>query len=180
MQRSARLRPGARPCFGSAGAGVRTVTLQATEPLGGVIAVAYVGEAVRYPIALNGVPLGASGMYTLQHTDRIDIAADSYWVSKNLSPLRVAFDPDQHEPNTRCCMTKARLEIGQDVVICPGCAGTPCNVVYKAAAWDAMLQSNPDMKCPSCGFRPSQPPWRPPSPRRKRSPLHELSRFVPK
>ncbi len=174
------LHPGDAPCFAWSCADATAVTLQTVVPLDGVVAVAYVGQAMTTPVALNGVPLAAGGMYTLRQADRIDIATDSYWLSEDLSPLRAAYDPDQHGHDARCCMTKARLEQGQDIVICPGCVGVPCDVVYKAATWDAVLESNRDMKCPSCGYRPGQPQWCPPSPRQKRESLDELSQFATK
>ena len=175
-----RLHPDAAPSLGWSCADATAVTLQTVVPLDDVVAVAYVGEAMNSPVALNGIPLDAGGMYTLRQADRIDVGTSSYWLSGDLSPLRVAYDPAQHGSDARCCMTKARLEQGQDIVICPGCAGVPCNVVYKAAAWDAVLQSNRAIKCHSCGYQPGQPQWRPPSPRQKRKPLNELSHFAPK
>ena len=177
VEKGARLRADAAPNFDWTGADPAAVMLQVVEPLDCVVAVAFVGEEMYDLVALRGTPLG-SGMYLVHPTDRIDVGADSYWLSEDLSPLRTTYDPERHERDARCCMTKARLKEGQDIVICPGLSGVPCNVIYKAAAWDAVTQA--DMKCHSCGYRAGQPQWRPPSPRLRREPLHELRHFTKK
>ena len=153
------------------------VTLQIVDPLDGVLAVAYVGESSGGQVALNGVPLG-SGMHPLRATDRLDVGADSYWLSEDLTPQRTRYDPDQHGPDARCCMTKARLQAGQDIVICPGRPGVPCAIIYKAAAWDAVMQSGRGMKCPNCGYQPQQAAWSPPAPRLRRKLFDEYYQFA--
>ncbi len=155
------------------------VTLQVVQPLDGIVAVAYVGTSNRRPVALNGVPLGC-GMHAIHSTDRLDVGADAYWLSEDLTPQRTCYDPLQHGDDVRCCMTKARLHPGQDIVVCPGRLGVPCQVIYKAAAWDALIQSDRGMKCPSCGYEPQQAAWSPPeAPLRKKS-FDEFHHFAHK
>jgi hypothetical protein len=160
-------------CVDGEGMDAAAVTLQTVEPLDGVVAVVFVGHAVSADVVLNGACVSA-GMYPIRPADRIDIGLDSYWVSEELVPQRTTYDPERHEPDARCAMTKARLQPGQEIVICPGRPGAPCKVIYKAAAWDAVIQSNREMKCPNCGYRPGEPVWRPPTPKLRKEFLDEL------
>lgn len=167
---------GAEPCAAEEGMDAAAVTLQIIEPCDGVVAVAFVGPAAPAHVVLNGTP-ASPGMHPIRPTDRLDIGLDSYWLSEDLAPLRTAYDPQLHGPDARCCMTKARLKAGQEIVICPGRPGVPCQVIYKAAAWDAVIQSNREMKCPGCGYRPGEPAWRPTIPQLRREVLDDLCTF---
>lgn len=173
---SAWLAHGVRPSE-ACNAAETAVLLQPVMPLDGVIAVGFVGDTVDYLVAVNGTPLNAGSMVGVKPADRIDIGIDSYWLSQDLSPRRTTYSRDQHGADARCCMTKARLKGGQQIVVCPGRPGSPCTVVYRADVWDALAQSR-EMRCPSCGFRPGQPSWRPPNPARKRKPRHDFRQFV--
>ena len=177
IQDAVLLRDGAVRSLDGAEPNVGGVILQIVDPLDGVVAVVYVGASNGRLVALNGVPLG-SGMHPIRPTDRLDVATDSYWLSEDLTPQRTCYDPEQHGPDARCCMTKARLQAGQDIVICPGRPGSPCQVIYKAAAWDAVMQSSRGMKCPNCGYQPRQAAWSPPQPRLRRKSFDEFHQFA--
>jgi hypothetical protein len=164
--------------LGESGAPTDGVTIEPLAPLDGAVAAVFVADDGGPSVALNGIPIEL-GLYPMRATDRLDIGPDSYWLAEDLSPRRTRYDPDQHGADARCCMTKARLQPGQDIVLCPGCPGSPCHTIYKAAAWDAVMQAGRDVRCPSCGYRPEQAGWRPPNPR-PRKPLDEFSHFLPK
>ncbi len=180
IENGVRLYPDAAPNFDWTGADPAAVTLQIVEPLDCVVAVAFVGEAINDLVALGGTPL-ASGMVLVHPTDRIDVGANSYWLSEDLAPLRATYDPAQHEPNARCRVTKAPLKKGQEIVLCPGVTGVDCDVIYRADVWDTMLAENRNiMKCHACGYRPDQPHWCPPAPKTRKEPLCELRHFTKK
>jgi hypothetical protein len=138
------------------------VIIQPIVPHDGVVAVAYVARTTtQRPVAVNGAVV-AQGLYPLRHADRLDIARRRLWISAEFAPLRTQYAPASHGADVRCCLTKSKLRAGQDIVICPGVPGTRCGVVYKAQAWDAVIQQNPQMKCPNCGYRPQESAWQPP------------------
>lgn len=138
------------------------VIIQIIVPRDGVVAVAFVTQTTTQRlVAVNNVVV-AQGLHPLRHTDQLDIAQQRLWISAEFAPLRTPYDPASHGADVRCCLTKTKLRAGQDIVICPGVPGTRCGVVYKAQAWDAVIQQNPQMKCPNCGYRPHESAWQPP------------------
>jgi hypothetical protein len=173
IERQVQLYPGVVPYNPEAENDEAAVTLQMIEPFDRVVAVAFVGPAVPEHVVLNGTPV-SPGMHPIRPTDRLDLGLDSYWLSEDLSPQRTSYDPELHGLDARCCMTKARLRAGQEIVICPGRPGVPCDVIYKAAAWEAVIQANREMKCPGCGYRPGEPAWHPTVPQLRREVLHDL------
>ena len=132
------------------------------SPRDGVVAVAHIAPSTTYGlVAVNGV-VAARGLQLLRHADRLDVANRRFWISAESAPLRTQYAPASHGPDVRCCLTKTKLREGQEIVICPGVPGTRCGVFYKAQAWDAVIQQNPHMKCPNCGYRPTATAWQPP------------------
>jgi hypothetical protein len=143
-----------------------------------VVATALVSAApVRVWVALNGCPV-CDGLLPLQHTDQLDIAASTFWISAESVPVRTRYMAADHGPQARCTLTKSRLADGQEIVICPGVAGTPCGRIYAAAAWETVIERNPLMKCMQCGYRPGQPSWCPPAPATRKDLIHGLRPFT--
>lgn len=154
------------------------VTIQAIVPHDGGIAVVFVNaQSSAELVALNGSPV-RNGLHLLRHADRLDLAGRSFWVSAESSLRRTQYAADHHGAEVRCGLTKARLREGQAIVICPGVPGTPCGVVYKAQAWDAVITANPQMKCTHCGYRPGQSTWQPPIPKPRKGILDGLRQLT--
>jgi hypothetical protein len=156
----------------------RGVTIQPIVPCDGIVAVALVNAApATGVVTLNGSP-AANGLHPLRHADRLEVAGRTLWIVAESDLLRVRYAADQHGPEVRCGLTKARLREGQEVVICPGVPGTPCGVVYGASAWDAVIQANPRMKCTRCGYRSGQAAWQPPVPKPRKELLDGLRQLA--
>jgi hypothetical protein len=122
-------------------------------------------------ISLNGSRL-CGGMHPLRHSDRLDYAGRQYWVSASAKPEERAYDPRSHGEPLYCFRTKAPLQEGEPIVVCPGTPAKPCGMIYKASAWLRTLA------CHGCGYDPSQPEWTPPQTARRR--LDELLKLAAK
>lgn len=137
------------------------------QPQGPAVAVILVPESYRYQAALNNVPLRA-GIHLLAHTDRVDVAGRSFWISAHSLVEQAEYAPDIHGAHVFCFLTKARILAGEPIKICPGLPGVPCGAIYKADAWDMAMSPDSRIKCANCGYRPDQEAWQPdmPEPRR--------------
>jgi hypothetical protein len=154
------------------------VLIQPISPDDGVVAVAHVTPRTTYGlVAVNRIAV-APGLHPLRHADRLDIADRRFWISAEFAPQRTQYVPASHGADVRCYLTKAKLREGQDIVICPGFAGTRCGVIYTTQAWDAVIQQNPQMKCPNCGYRPTESAWQPPPATSHREILHGLCKLI--
>jgi predicted RNA-binding Zn-ribbon protein involved in translation (DUF1610 family) len=140
-----------------------SVLLLPIEPFSQAIAVVLVPMRVAGQIAHNGVPL-AAGLKELRHADCLTLGGATFWVSAEFAAVAAEYDPARHPPEAFCFLTKARLQAGDPIVICPGSADGPCGMIYRQAAWQ-MAQESAAFRCPNCGFAPSDASWAPPRPR---------------
>ena len=128
---------------------------------GGLIGVALVPVELHRRASFNGVPL-RSGACGLRHADRLEVYGHSLWIAANSSVEPTAYDPAIHGEGLVCFLTKAPLQKGESVVLCPGAPGKPCSVIYKQESWEMAMQSTTRLRCTNCNFRPDEAPWRPP------------------
>lgn len=139
--------------------------LSAVAPFGDVVAVALIPESLDCLVKHNCLPAN-SGMLTLRHADRLDIATQvthstqSFWIAVGCEVELTEYKPGEHCADAYCFLTKARLREGERIAICPGTAERSCGTIYKLSAWEAML-TQPDFRCANCTFDPKQPAWRP-------------------
>ena len=133
----------------------------------GVCAAVLVPSKHGRPVRLNRVDL-PPGMHLLSHKDRLDVGGITFWVSLRACAEQMAYDPEVHGEDCFCLRTKARLEPGEAIVICPGMPEMPCDMIFKASAWKA------GVRCHNCRFDPSAPAWKPAAPKEGRSVLDEL------
>ena len=98
---------------------------------------------------------------------------ETFWISVEYSAEESEYDPARHPPDAFCFLTKARLNKGDPIVICPGTPETSCGVIYRQAAWVLAQQSPSSFRCPNCGFAPAQATWAPPA-RKPAQPLDQL------
>jgi len=106
-------------------------------------------------VSCNGIPLGP-GAHVLQHTDRIDMDTLTFWVASSSAIAVTNYDSTIHGPDVFCFITKARLKPGEDIISCPGCA-----IIYRQAAWQMAIESDPRFRCPGCRFDPFGGDWKP-------------------
>lgn len=133
---------------------------------GDACAVLLVPSAAESRALVNG-SAAPSGMHLLRHGDRVDVSEKTLWVSAGAAPEETRYDPQTHGEDVFCFRTKARLEPGEPIVICPGTSKTTCGMIYKASAWELGIP------CHNCRFDPSKPAWHPPAPK-TRSHLDEF------
>ena len=154
------------------------VIIQPVVPQDLAIAVAHITSVSPAGlVAVNGVP-AACGLHVLRHADRLDVADCRFWISAEFVPERTRYAPATHGVEVRCCLTQTRLCAGQDIVICPGVPGTCCGAVYTARAWDTLVEQNPRMKCPRCGYRPTTSVWQPPPAQLRGESRHEFDAIL--
>lgn len=125
------------------------------------------------PVRLNRVGLPA-GMHLLAHGDRLDAGGRIFWVSLRAVAEETVYDPGVHGEDCFCFRSKARLEAGDAIVICPGTPEMPCDMIFKASAWKRASASKAGVRCHNCRFDPSAPAWKPAAPKEGRSVLDEL------
>jgi hypothetical protein len=144
------------------------VLVQPVDPTDGAIAVALVPKSLAHGVSHNGMPL-ASGLHPLKHADRLDVRRRDFWFSVEAVVEEVGYDPDVHGADVYCFLTKARLQPGQKIKICPGVPGTNCGVIYKSEAWDLAMLSDTPMNCANCGYKAGGTEWEPPQRKTKGS-----------
>ena len=120
-----------------------------------VVGALLVPDSATQAVSRAGLRL-RPGMHPLRHADSLQIGAAALWVSAEGTPDRTTYDPNLHGSDVFCARTKARLKVGDAIVICPGIPTVSCGLVYKATAW------TPQLACPRCKFDPQQAPWAPP------------------
>ena len=155
------------PVFGAAAAETDTMIWPMDGVAGGV-GVLLVHPSSRVTVEVNGI-LAAEGIHLLRHGDRVDLGDQWFWVSASATVVEAAYDPTAHGEDVFCFLTKARITVGQSIKICPGVPGKSCGVIYKSAAWDLAMQPASAMKCPQCGYCPSDDQWQPPAPKQRTS-----------
>ena len=143
------------------------VAIWPIRPRATLIGVVVVPPDLELRIALNGSPL-ISGMHALRHADRLSNNGHEIWIAASAAIETALYDPAVHGEDVFCFLTKARLEVGEEIVRCPGFQGNTCNVIYKKASWDMAMQSASNMHCPNCGFRTGESDWQPPQHRPKK------------
>lgn len=144
------------------------LTVMPIAPVRQVVGVALVPEQTAGQIARNGMAL-EPGLHELRHADRLDVNGQTFWISVELSAEETKYDPEKHSPDAFCFLTKARLNEGDAVTICPGTPDTSCGVIYKQAAWEMAQKSATPFRCPNCGFDPARATWAPPVERSSQS-----------
>jgi hypothetical protein len=141
-----------------------------TKPARNTCGVALVPDASMGGVLLNGVRL-RPGMHVLHHADRVALDGQTVWFAIAAAPDEVQYDPETHGEAVYCHRTKARLEVGDPIVICRGTPRADCGMIFTAAAWGAGIP------CHSCGALPEHPGWTPP-PSESRGSLIELLDLV--
>lgn len=147
-----------------------SVMLLPTKPARNTCGVALVPDASMGGVLLNGVRL-RPGMHVLHHADRVALDGQTVWFAIAAAPDEVQYDPEAHGEAVYCHRTKARLEVGDPIVICRGTPRADCGMIFTAAAWGAGIP------CHSCGALPEDPGWTPP-PSESRGSLIELLDLV--
>ncbi len=149
-----------------------SVTLMPIDSVRQVVAVVFVPNQAGGKVARNRIRL-APGLHELRHADRLDVHHDTFWISVESSAEETEYDPEQHPSDAFCFLTKARLNRGDLITICPGTPETTCGLLYKQEAWVMAHQSPTPFGCPNCGFTPARAAWAPPA-RRSRQSLNRL------
>jgi hypothetical protein len=118
-------------------------------------------------VLVNKVSLTA-GLYTIQDKDRLEFEQHAFYISAECVAEETVYNPTVHSHDIFCFMTKARLREGEEITICPGQAGSACGMMFKRAAWNALVEQQDGFRCPNCSFDPKAPAWEPhiPAPRR--------------
>jgi hypothetical protein len=111
---------------------------------------------------LNGRAL-APGLHLMRPRDRLEVGGRTCWLGVELRADETVFDPERHGKDVFCCRTKARLQPGDAIAICPGSESKDCGAIYKLSAWQA---GGP---CHVCRFDPKAPSWRPSAASARRS-----------
>ncbi len=109
---------------------------------------------------LNGRLL-REGCHLVRAADHLRVRGEDrdeeLWFSLETRVEAAPYDPEIHGGDLFCFRTKARLEVGENIVICPGvCGAGHCGTFYRARAWQA------DLACQNCGFLEHEKPWTPP------------------
>jgi hypothetical protein len=102
-----------------------------------------------------GGRLLAAGAHVVEHRCRLSWGDLRVWVARAESAIETTYDEALHGPDVFCARTRARVQPGERVVICPGTAEVACGRIYKANAWLGM-------RCHLCGFDPNRQAWEPP------------------
>jgi len=103
----------------------------------------------------NGMRPGP-GARLLRHTEQIDFAGLTFWVAAKRDVSVTRYAPSIHGADVFCFITKARLKTGDAIVPCP-----ECSIIYRRAAWDLVVASDADFRCPNCRFNPNADEWKP-------------------
>jgi len=122
--------------------------------------------AVLVPPGAEGIVFGGGvslccGLHLCGHTDQIDVDGQTFWVAASVSADVTTYDPAIHGDDAYCFVTKVRLQAGDEIVRCPGRPGVACGIIYRRAAWEMALDSDPKFRCPSCRFDPKEGAWKP-------------------
>jgi hypothetical protein len=136
------------------------VGLRPIVPRGAFIGVAIVPMELGVRVAINGTVFG-SGLHGLKHADRVDVNGHRIWIAASLQIETTAYDPAIHGEHVYCYISKLPIVAGQEIVRCPGVPGTPCNVIYAKESWERAMQTNSQLSCANCKFRPDLAEWRP-------------------
>lgn len=137
---------------------------------GDALGIVLVPGGLKQPARRNGISLPC-GLHVLRHADRLELSNECLWVSAAGSAEKTTYDPAIHGQDVFCLRSKARLTLGDRIVICPGREGAECGAVYKVTAW------NIGAPCHQCGFDPGAPQWKPPQ-SSQRSSLDALLQFA--
>ncbi len=121
---------------------------------GAAVGVLVVGEGAL--VARNGVACGP-GLHALGHADRLTVGGCVAWVSADIVPVAQGYAPALHGDDQFCQRTKARLAVGEPIVVCPGTAHRACDARFKESAWAL------GVRCHVCGYDPAAPRWQPPA-----------------
>ncbi len=101
------------------------------------------------------------GLHLIRHTDQLEVDGQTFWVATSIRADVTTYDPAIHGDAAYCFVTKVRLQPGDEIVQCPGHLEIACGVIYRRAAWEMALDSDPKFRCPSCRFDPNQGAWKP-------------------
>jgi hypothetical protein len=148
------------------------VGIRAIVPRTPFIGAAIVPVELHASVAINGSPVG-SGLHGLRHTDRVEVNGHSVWVAASLTVETTAYDPAVHGERMYCFISKMPLAAGQQVVVCPGAPGKPCNAIYAKDAWKRAMQTQTNLRCANCKFHPEDAEWTPTEPQSRKR-IHEL------
>jgi hypothetical protein len=136
------------------------VSIRPITPRDLFICVAIVPPSVRAGVAINGTPIG-SGLHGLRHGDRLDANGHRIWAAANRKAEMAPYDPIAHGERQFCFISKMPLAVGQEIVLCPGAPGKPCNVIYARQSWEMAMQVPSRLGCANCGFHPDDAEWKP-------------------
>lgn len=128
------------------------------EPAADVCAVALIPDASETTTLVNGARIQA-GFHLLRHADHLMVDDRPIWTSITVTPDEVDYDPDVHGDPLYCFRTKARMKVGDRIVVCPGRPEFHCGMKFTAAAWSTSIA------CHRCGTSPADPGWAPPTSR---------------
>lgn len=119
------------------------------------LAVLLVGRAAD--ARRNGLAL-EPGLHLVRHADRVDAGPLAFWVAADCRPEETVYAPPRHPGDAFCARLRARLEPGEDIVICQGRPERACGLLYRKSAWLARPV------CASCGANAADAQWCPPGP----------------
>lgn len=137
-------------------------------PRSGAIGAALVPDERDRAVLLNGVPL-RPGLHLVQHADCLNLDVQTFWFAAVRTVDETTYDPAVHGAELFCELTKARLEPGEPIVLCPGSPEQPCRAVFRRPAWELAMQSETMRRCAHCGFRPDESDWTPNEPQPQRT-----------
>lgn len=137
------------------------------------LALLLVPDTFGPPLRVNSV-LQQPGAHLLEFGSQIDFDGRTYWVSVDRAAERTVYDPARHGEDVFGHLTKARLNPGDEIVVCPGQAEQPCGLISLSVAWDAAVESSDTFRCSNCGFDPRAVQWRPVPLNETRDRVHEL------
>ncbi len=127
---------------------------------GGALAAILVPPEAEGAVLCDGGAL-CPGLHLIRHADQLEVDGQTFWVAASVSADVTTYDPAIHGDDVYCFVTKVRLHPGDEIVSCPGRPGVPCGIIYRRAAWEMALESDPRFRCPGCRFDPSEGVWKP-------------------
>jgi hypothetical protein len=118
---------------------------------GDYCAVMIVPEILSWKIRLNDAPAPA-GLHVLKPRDKIEVSVTRHvWIGDPRARVQV-YDPDIHGKDVFCARTRARLQSGARIVVCPTLR---CGAIYTEKAYGLCVP------CHKCGSNPVKEEWRP-------------------
>lgn len=142
--------------------GPHSILLTPIEPAADMCAVALIPDASATMTLVNGARVQA-GLHVLRHADHLVVDGRTIWTSITATPDDVDYDPRVHGDPLYCFRTKARIEVGDRIVVCRGRPDIDCGMKFSAAAWSTGIA------CHRCRASPADPGWMPPAPRQSGS-----------